>query len=197
VDDSGARRMRFRGVIRLAGALFSAYLAAVALGVTGHGPLSGIRLPNLVHSPHTKNAAPARTPRTENEPARMNSTAAAHSTGLNGRPAHATNAQQSLLSPSGTTPTAQAPSGTTDAPVPGGVTTPTATLPPPAPPTTSGVTTPGVTTPMPKGAAYGPTMGQGSGAVNGRGPGTAIPVPGSDHATANANGTSKTTQSTR
>jgi hypothetical protein len=54
VDDTGSRRWWFRGGGLVACALCAAYLALVVFGLTGHGPLSGLRLPIL--APHHGNA---------------------------------------------------------------------------------------------------------------------------------------------
>jgi hypothetical protein len=56
VDDTGWRRWWFRGGGLVACALCIAYLALVVFGLTGHGPLSGLRLPIL--APQHHGAAP-------------------------------------------------------------------------------------------------------------------------------------------
>jgi hypothetical protein len=148
VDDTGWRRWWFRGGGLVACALCAAYLGMVVFGLTGRGPLSGLRLPLL--APQHHGAAPGHGGSTGDPTAAGAQTA-------NG--AHTVSA----VDPAATTTTTQPPTTSTTTASVGQGRAPTATTIPADPP--SSPTT-----------VAGPTHGNNGG--NGKGKGTPPSDPG-------------------
>lgn len=167
VDDTGRRRRRFRRLGRVATVLCASYVGLVAVGLTGHGPLGGVRLPvpgPLARTPDRPHGA--------RPPAPSEGDAGAAGAAPAPEPAPPSDREDAAggsvaIGTGGTDPAASTP--TTGRP--GG--TPPATAVPPG-------TTPTTATPTAEGRVIGPANSRGTGLTLGKGPGSTQLPPTTD-----------------